>query len=308
MLNKKEFEMIIKENLEKYSPGSQFGYKIPADNDPNAEDVPNEKRCYKSYYTNKAFDDFITEMQLPQYRHHYDRYISGKGSELKMSRGRYGFTPPKMASVASSSRFCYLSLRNGGKAIGANGPVLFEVGCKIEGVNRIPPQLDAWFPEDRIYVEAKCQEIFTGHQPILKAEYWDKIYGKNNSFGFSEKEKCTDPEFLIPLSAFDIQDNSSMFDIKQFLCHLMGIASEKESNETPVTLMYLFFIPKTDCTETNGKLQIVFEKLQAEIAAIFNSDPIQTFIKKHHITLAAVAEHDYIMKDLTTQNKVILYP
>lgn len=294
-MNKKEFDEIIKMNIVSKFGADNFVYRTVAG------------KNYENYYSNSAFDDFVEEMKTYKSGTHFNEYHKGNGGELKEKKGRYGFVPPKMASVASSSRFCYLALRNGGDAIGGNENVRFEVGCKIKGIDRIPPQLDAYFYEKNIYVEAKCHEIFDSHKAIFDVAYWNLIYGENNQFGFDVKEKSDKDKFEIPLAefGFETEKTSIRFDIKQFLCHIMGIASQKNI-EKQVKLVYLFFKPKTDDVEINKKIDMVFNELKTEIDFIFGCKPIKTFTQRNNIKLIAVAEYDEVMQELTDKNIISL--
>lgn len=123
--------------------------------------------------------------------------------------------PPKMASVASSSRFCYLALRDGYKQFNNSEDIIFEHSCRIKGVN-VTANLDAYIPKANIYFEVKCHEIFSQHSIYLKKSYWNLLYGQENDFGFSYA-KCPDlDEFKIELCNFDIERTKIRFDIKQF--------------------------------------------------------------------------------------------
>ena len=112
-------------------------------------------------------------------------------------------------------------------------------------------------------------------------------------------------KFEIPLCKFGIEKSNAMFDIKQLLCHLMGIASQKEK-ETPATLVYLFFMPKSD-KEDAEKLNKVFCELKSEINNIFSSGPVKSFTEKNNIKLVAVAECSEVMEELTDENIAYLY-
>jgi hypothetical protein len=157
--------------------------------------------------------------------------------------------PPKMASVASSSRFCYLALRDGYKQFNNSEDIIFEHSCRIKGINATA-NLDAYIPKANIYFEVKCHEIFSQHSIYLKKSYWNLLYGQENDFGFSYA-KCPDiDEFKIELCNFGIAKTKIRFDIKQFLCHLWGIASQKDK-DIPAKLVYLFF-NKMDLIEQWG--------------------------------------------------------
>lgn len=295
-MKKETFDSIIKKNLVEEYGKDQFGYKIIE---------KNTERNYENYYTEAAFNDFLETMASPKYKKYYESYAEGKGSELKRQKGRYGEMPPKMASVASSSRFCYLALRNGTDALGFKGSVEFEKGCAINGITGIAPQLDAFIPEKDIYVEAKCHEIFDSHKAKLKIKYWDLFYRENNEFGFDAKNKKSEEYFEIPLSCFGIKKDYIRFDIKQFLCHLIGIASQKGANNSK-SLMYLFFKPQTDNEEQQKELDAIFNELAEEIKVIFESEPVRKFTEKNNIKLCAIAEHAKTMCALSTENMIAL--
>lgn len=285
-MNKKEFDQIIKENLSAKISKDDFGYSILGNS-----------RVYDTYYENKVFDRFLEEMQS-LYSSAYETYSRGKGSELTEHTGRYGKVPPKMASVASSSRFCYLALRNGTEALGGTDQADFEQECIIDGIPGIAPQLDAYVKKENIYVEAKCHEIFDFHRITMKIKYWKLLYG--------DKTAPAEDTFDIPLSAFGFSPDkkTSMFDIKQFLCHLLGIASQPGESKK---LVYLFFRPESDDKAIQKELDEVFLKLDEEINTIFNSDPIRKFCDLNHIKLQAVYECSKTMEALTKDNMKVIY-
>lgn len=288
MINKKEFDNIIRRNIIRVTGRNDFGY--------------NAGKPYENYYSIMAFNDFLHEMQLPQYKSHYDRYKIGSGSELKP----HGLTPPKMASAASSSRFCYLALRDGAEALGCSGRVIFEHECRITGISGTAPQLDAYIPDMNTYIEVKCHEIFDSHKVILKEKYHSLFFGEGNAFGFEKKEKPSTDSFELPLSLFGISDTSSMFDIKQLLCHLLGIASCKEQ-ETHAKLIYLFFKPKTISPDEQIQTDEVFNRLCNEIRSIFCSAPIKKFTAHNNIILSAAAEYSEVMERLSKDNIIYLF-
>lgn len=278
------FDGLILKNLEDKGFGP-FGYKMGS-------------KSYPSYYNRDAFTAFKLEMGFC-HPEHYNRYINGQGSDLLETE-----SPPKMASVASSSRFAYLALRWGAQAIGGTDHVEFEHECRIQGIRGTAPQLDAYTADENgnpIYVEVKCHEIFDPHKIKLKAAYWENIYGEKNAFGFpAKKAKKDSATFDIPLDQFGITGEKSMMDIKQLLCHLMGIASQKEQKQ-PATLVYLFFKPAVTGSH-HTILDGIFSQLTNEIDYIFNSIPIKTFCFIHRIDLKVVVEEAATMERLTINN------
>ena len=292
-MEKKDFDNIIRKNLVAQVGEDSFGYEIT------------DTIKYANYYNEKEFNSFLNEMQLPKYKKIYEAYGDGKGRELTKHKCGSGIYPPKMASVASSSRFCYLALRDGAAGLGSSGAVDFEHGCTITGIKGTAPQLDAYIPKDNIYVEVKCHEIFDQHRIIMKEAYWNLVFGLGNDFGFSMMEKLKKDTFEIPLTAFGAEKKNSMFDMKQFICHLLGIASQKK-RDIPAALVYLFFKPKVQQADEAMEIEKVFSILQEEIKIIFGSEPIQQFVKKNNIRLWAVAEYAEAMGELTVDNRVTL--
>ena len=153
-MKKTEFDNIIKENL---NLNEKLFRAVPHD-------------CY---YSEQEFEKFINEMKT-DYSTAFISYGEGKGGELDASERNGKKKPPKMASVASSSRFAYISLRNGAQAIGG-GIVNFEHPCRIDGVPGIPPQMDAYSENGNIFIEVKCHEIFDKHKVVMKEKYQEKI-------------------------------------------------------------------------------------------------------------------------------------
>ena len=282
-MDKKNFDNIIKNNLIK-SGYDKFGYEMT--------------KTYYDYYTFDSFTLFVKDME-ENYPDIYRKYKDGKGQELFPT-----IKPPKMASVGSSSRFCYLALRNGATALGGNGKVVFEYEQRIHAIKGTAPQLDAHV--DNIYVECKCHEMFDAHKTELSIQYWNHIYGENNGFGLPVKNRPEISKFNLSPSDFGINTHIHMFDFKQFLCHLLGIAS-RENKDEDATLVYLFFKPAVEDEKVQNDINTLFCNLEKEISSVFNCSPVQTFIKNHSINLKAVAQESTVMTDLTADNIITLY-
>ena len=295
-MNQKEFDEAIRSNLQQ-----ETGYPKPGSGK------------YENYYTKDDFDKFVSEMEK-NHNKHYLAYTKGNGKELKEKVFKNGRVyPPKMASVASSSRFCFLTLVNGAKPLGVKGEPQFECECEIKGLNRpYPPTLDAYFKDSNTYFEVKCHEIFTSHNIKMSEEYRKYVSYPTGDFNISEADinpskKGNNKEFTIYPHIFGLNDDgNSKFDIKQLICHLLGIKSKSEGKQAK--LIYLFFYPVTNDNETNEKIQEVFAELKNEIGLIFNSKPIRTFCEKNNITLEAYAERNTIMTDLHEDNVIRLFP
>ena len=295
--NKKTiFDEAIKENLIKSGHSKdEFGYNL------------SNNSCNKLYYTDVEFDKFVTEMKN-QYNNHYIRFADGKGSELLPKGGN----PPKMASVASSSRFCYLALRNGtqklmpGKTV-TKDDIVFEKGCRIFKENYTSPQLDAYITDDKCdtFIEAKCHEIFDSHSVVFSNKYKEcfeddavlKPYLKY-------EEPHSETEFKLPLSVFDLEKKTSHFDIKQMLSHLIGIATQGQGKLAK--LIFMFFKPVTDNKEASDMIEKMFKELKDEINKIFASDLIKNYCQKHNIALSAIALNSAVMQEYDKSNIIVL--
>lgn len=193
MMKKDAFDRIIRNNVVRKTGKDCFGYI-----------VSDTSKKYDTYYSNQVFDAFIAEMKSSIYKKAFCAYDCGKGGELQEHTGRYGKMPPKMSSVASSSRFCFLALKDGAEALGGFGEVAFEHECRIKGISGTAPQLDAFVPNENIYIEVKCHEIFDPHRIVMKKKYWSLIYGTDNKFGLNPSSEVCGDTFEIPLSVFGI--------------------------------------------------------------------------------------------------------
>ena len=298
-MKKSDFDKVIKDNLVNSGVSkNSFTYEIM------------EKREYPEYYDNEVFNTFVKEMK-DNYPEHYRKYREGKGSELIEKNCRYGKMPPKMASVASSSRFCYLALKDGTDALIdgrdiTSDEVEFEKECRIFENSSTAPQLDAYIADEKcdVYVEAKCHEIFDSHKVKMRIAYLEYFEG-NEIFSDVLSNKVIDGEhFYIPLKLFGINDESTRFDIKQLICHLLGIAEQNKGKRAK--LVYMFFKPVVDDKDVANDIEKVFDKLKDEIEVIFGCKIIREFCKANNIELMAIAEESRVMGKLTKENKTVL--
>ncbi len=280
-MNKREFDNVILKNLEAKLGEDKFGYKTE------------DGRIYPMYYTEEEFEGFLAQATLPEY----------KGSELEERTNSKGkITPPKMASVASSSRFCYLALKDGAEAIGGTGEVVFEKECKIKGINGTAPQLDAYVAGGNIFVEAKCHEMFDKKTTVMRESYQEYIVGEKEGIGFNVPAnlKVEKGYFNIPYGDFGFTKEFHCFDFKQFLCHLLGIACQRKVAK----IVYLYFKPVNDAKQKD--IDDLFDKLSEEVRMAFENGYIKKFCAKNGIELQAVAEYSEVMERLTDTNRIYL--
>ena len=278
-MTKKQFDRIIRENIiaemEKKGEKTSIGYVLNGNK-------------YDDYYSQEAFKAFLDKMKT-DYIGFYDKYTDSPGNETIEKND----APPKMASVASSSRFCYLALRNGFEKEGIN-KVEVEKKCKINGMKGcVHANLDAFCKENNTYIEVKCHEIFDHHTIKMSGQY-RKHLKEEFELEVDTEDKS---EVVIELEKFGVETPFSRFDIKQLICHLLGISSRMEEDEK-ATLMYLFFKPIPQSADERKMMAKVFDELEGEIRKIFNSKPIKTFVNKHNIKLKVLIETEKVMKSL----------
>lgn len=302
-LTKQKFDEIIKQNLlEDGFDSTSFSYQLSG-------------KFYDTYYSKASFDQFVADMRA-NYPEHNRKYAGdpnvthnkgGQGGELVEKKGRYGYVPPKMASVASSSRFCYLALKDGTDVllpdrVVKKEEVEFEKECQIWKDSSTAPQLDAYISDERIdyYIEAKCHEIFDVHKIEFKNKYWN-IFEADNSFKKAivgvEKGK---EKFVLARTVFGLSDKQTRFDVKQFICHLLGIAQQSKGKNAK--LVYLFFKPLAKEEAISKEIDLIFAELKEEIKAIFSCSIIREFCEENQIELEAIAEESSVMEKLNKMN------
>lgn len=308
-LSKDKFDEIIKNNL--IESGVLETDFIMKDKPKSGSGM----RDRRFYYTESIFDNFVTEMRTV-YPAHYAKFkgngssqnAGGVGGELNTGKTGYVNEPPKMACVASSSRFCYLALRNG--VYGVN-PLLFnreitgqdvefEKECQISSVSK--PQLDAFVAGEEcdVFIEAKCHEIFDSHKPTFKRKYvnYFKKHRLFSDFTFPKAEEFT---LTLELFGFVEDKTDTRFDCKQFVSHLLGIANYNKGKKKS-KLVYLFFKPVVSDGVKAAQVEEVFNELKEEIKTVFTCSEITQFCQKNNIELMAVALNNDVMTKLNVGN------
>lgn len=189
------------------------------------------------YEKEELFDKWTANMNKSD----KDRYCK----ELIKDGGK----KPKMASYGSSSRFVYKTFKgrkNLDKVVPQyinNGNFEFEKIMK----GHVRANFDMFYgvEKNNYYFEAKCHEIFDNHSPIFAKSY-SQYFGKIKHKDYNGKQIIiTDPIFS--------NDTKIVFDIKQFICHVLAITNNKKENVTD-HLIYLLYAPK----ELKNKLSDVY--------------------------------------------------
>lgn len=207
-----------------------------------------DDKVYSNYLANDEWDRWLADMS-EDHRHQFD---NGSGGELEPKNRK----PPKMASFASSSRMIYRLSRD-------FPGFQFEkqLPTKVGGT----ANLDGYLEQENalIYVEAKCREPYSHTAIQLIRQKYKPLY-------LHLREKM--PRVFSCVME-DIPDSRDMrvvffcrgnvvqhFDIKQMICHMLGVANAllNSTNDKPVLFLYLLFnpsyleLPKGTATEILG--------------------------------------------------------
>lgn len=216
------------------------------------------ERKYENYMDNETWTGFVDEMRR-QYPAAYEEYGKGSGDELGIKKiGQY---PPKMASYGSSSRMIYMLSRDvSGFCFEKKLPI--TVGGGIAN-------MDGYFYSEGIhyYVEAKCREPYYRKSYVIDKKYEDLYRWLDQDENVDFNCKITDlneqkmkVRFLMDGTAL------SHFDIKQMICHLLGIATAKlnQPTEEKTKFLYLLFNPT--------RIELVDRRYQEQILSIYETE------------------------------------
>ena len=211
------------------------------------------KGNYDSYMSNAAWDAYLKNMS----DEHRAQFNDGSGGELKEKNGR----PPKMASFASSSRMAYKLSKD-------IPDFVFEkqLSTVVGGI----ANLDGYWEGhgQYIFVEAKCREPYSHNSPETIKQNYKPLY-EYLQRKLPDMFSCTMEEIPgtrdMRVEFFCKGKQVSHFDMKQMLCHLLGIANQmllSKVFDMPIRFLYLLYNP----TEL-----ILSEKRQKEVLGIYHA-------------------------------------
>lgn len=247
-----------------------------------------EGKAYENYMSNEKWEAFLKEMK----KEHLIAYVQGYGNEISEKKGRYGIYPPKMASYGSSSRMIYKLLKE-------VEDIHFEkqLPTKVGGTANLDGYLQRG--ETDIFIEAKCREIYTSHTKIdignVYKPVYDHIKQRNKKFEYSDEKAKANNKFRCSFC----YDGKQIirFDIKQLICHFLGIAKnyiENKSAKNKICFIYLIYNPE----DFNiSKLDKVYDDTIKEIELFKKND---LFIKMNDLFNAIF---DYQKKKLNRDTK-----
>ena len=191
-------------------------------------------KTYENYMSGDAWACYLSGMS----DEHRSQYGGGGGGELAPKSGR----PPKMASVASSSRMIYeLSRDVSGFVFEKKMPTVVGGEANLDGYLEKEDAL--------IFVEAKRREPYS-HQVLqdIKKKYQPvyRYLRENMPRVFScVMENLPESENMRTVF-FCRGDVVAYFDIKQMICHMLAVANEalRSGTEKKIVFLYLLFDPK----------------------------------------------------------------
>ena len=231
-----------------------------------AEDAPRgyvtENGTYDSYIRNDIWQAYLSGMSAE----HRNQYSDGSGGELKEKNGR----PPKMASFASSSRMTYLLSKD-------IPGFVFEkqISTVVGGIANLDGY---WEDGDRyIFVEAKCREPYSHKSPQRIKQNYRPLYMYLQD-KLPDMFSCTIEE--IPetkdmcVAFFCYGKEVVYFDIKQMLCHLLGVANKvllENKKDTLIQFLYLLYNPaELDLPDKSRKEILNIYKATCEAAKTYD--------------------------------------
>lgn len=211
-----------------------------------------EGKYYPAYMSNAKWDAFIKDMKM-NHASAFEEYGAGSGGELK-PKGKY---PPKMASYGSSSRMIY----NLCKDI-PNFHFEYQLPTQVGGVANLDGFLE--LDNEYFFVEAKCREPYGIKSHLIENKYRELYKHINGDKTCNLSIKIENADAKMKVMFLVGEDKIESFDIKQMICHLLGIAVKFLNTPTNkrITFLYLCYNPKL--------IEIVECKKKESIFATYN--------------------------------------
>lgn len=213
-----------------------------------------------TYMSNKEWDAFLLDMN-PVARCEFE---CGGGSELKEKNGR----PPKMASFGSSSRMIYnLSHKIKGFIFEKQLPTTVGGKANLDGFLETE--------DGYIFVEAKCHEPYSAKKSAVSISYRELYEYINARMDGSLKIEMLPSKCGRYMNVSFLTNNEKIerFDLKQMICHLLGIATgilRGTLEKKKISFIYLLYDPKALPLESEVKTIInnVYERTVFECGRI----------------------------------------
>ena len=223
--------------------------------------IGNIKRA--TYMSNEEWNSFLNTMDSVARA----EYEAGGGSELKEKNG----CPPKMASYGSSSRMIYnLSHKNKSFVFEKQFPTTIGGKANLDGFLETPDKY--------IFVEAKCHESYSTKKNSVSLSY-RKLYDYINKHVKDFKIDMLPGTCGRYMNVTYFAGNAKIerFDIKQMICHLLGIATailNGTLENKKLSFIYLHYDPTKLAIDSDVKsiIDSIYERTVLECNRINWSD------------------------------------
>ena len=223
--------------------------------------IGNIKRT--TYMSNEEWNSFLLAMDSVARA----EYEAGGGSELKEKNG----CPPKMASYGSSSRMIYnLSHENKSFVFEKQFPTTIGGKANLDGFLETSDKY--------IFVEAKCHESYSTKKNSVSISY-KKLYDYINKHVKDFKIDMLPSTCARYMNVTYFAGNAKIerFDIKQMICHLLGIATailNGTLENKKLSFIYLHYDPTKLAIDSDVKsiIDSIYERTVLECNRINWSD------------------------------------
>lgn len=227
-------------------------------------------------------------------------YENGDGGELTEKDGR----PPKMASYGSSSRMIYNLSKH---------KIDFHYEKQLPTTIGGKANLDGFFSDGNrsVFVEAKCHEPYTAKKNSVSPRYADlyKYLNAHNSGDLHIEMQPSKCGRYMNTDYFVGMEKIERFDIKQMICHLLGIATgilKGTLQQNKIDFLYLLYDPTSLPlpAQVHSEITDIYQKTCREcnlihFPALF--EDILTFLGAHletqatpcHFNFTLVSQDDY---------------
>ena len=261
--------------------------------------ISKSKLAYDRYMSNEGWERYLAEMS----EDHRIQYEKGDGGEINEKSGRWGTYPPKMACYGSSSRIIYTLLR---------GVANIEFEKKFATLVGHTANLDAYLQTGYtdIFLEAKCREIYASHTKIDIGDVYKPVYEYikqcNKKFGYSDEPSKANNKFRC--SFYYDGKQIIRFDIKQLICHFLGIAANylkpKKGENAMNNIRFVYFIYNPN-ELGNEALKEVYDNTKKEIDKIKIKDLFKAVFEYQKKNLEIEKEMPIFEFVLADQNDII---
>ncbi|MBR4864783.1 MAG: hypothetical protein IKU07_09425 [Oscillospiraceae bacterium] len=223
---------------------------------------------YENYMENAAWNECYANMQK-NHEKAFAAYGAGGGKELDERVSGTNTYPPKMASYGSSSRMIYTLMQNEEN---------FEYEKKLPTLVGGVANLDGFaaLAEKCVFVEAKCREPYGAKSDLVSDKYealYQYLTGKDDKVLTCNCVPAGKGKLAVSFLVGENKLKLEHFDMKQMLCHLLGIgvAYLRGEYEKKIDFIYLLYNPNGlpfDKEAHRKKIMDIYAKECAEFESV----------------------------------------